>query len=326
MVLALRGERLWNYCSSGTDPSNFFEYAMAMPVPADASTVTDAEKEKIFDWIAKDAQAKVIINRKISPVIASQLDRSWNARQQWDLLALRYSRSDSDVLSIYELRRTIRSEKLKGAEDISRYVSVFEDARRRFLQMGDFYPDLHAIFDLLEGLPSGVEWEVYRVMTTKQVADSMYSVQIQVVTPPASSSSSTSPSTTAQGAAPSIPGSVCLSGISFETIITSLTEHAHSIAGRRRLARPGSEYANAAVFGGSKDGVKTNPTTGVRIHPKNPKGIRCVNISCADKPRADTHDIGHCHWPGGGMEDQVPADGFVTVPEKKVWRPRRFQT
>ena len=53
--------------------------------------MTQVETEKILDWFAKDAQAKAIISRKVSPVIASQLDENSTVRNQWNILAERYS-------------------------------------------------------------------------------------------------------------------------------------------------------------------------------------------------------------------------------------------
>ena len=64
MALALRGERLWNHCSSGTNPADLAKLATNKPVPADPAAVKDEEKEKILDWLAKDAQAKALIDRK----------------------------------------------------------------------------------------------------------------------------------------------------------------------------------------------------------------------------------------------------------------------
>jgi hypothetical protein len=57
MTLALKGEHLWNHCSSGTDPTDFAELVSKKPTPADPAAVKDAEKEKILDWLAKDTQA-----------------------------------------------------------------------------------------------------------------------------------------------------------------------------------------------------------------------------------------------------------------------------
>ena len=87
VTLALKGERLWNHCSSGTDLKDFAEVATTKPESKDLAAVTDMEKEKILDWLAKDAQAKALIDRKISSVIANQLNESQTAREQWEILS-----------------------------------------------------------------------------------------------------------------------------------------------------------------------------------------------------------------------------------------------
>ncbi|KIK76794.1 hypothetical protein PAXRUDRAFT_100873, partial [Paxillus rubicundulus Ve08.2h10] len=160
MVLALKGERLWAHCSSGSDPTNLADFASSIPSPIDPTAMTVAETETVLDWLAKDAQAKSIIDRKISTIVASQLDENQTARQQWDVLAQRYSRTD--ILSQYELRACVRSEKLKDTSDALRYLGVFEDARRRFIQMGVMYSEDEAVFDLLQGLPEMVDWQIFR--------------------------------------------------------------------------------------------------------------------------------------------------------------------
>ena len=74
MTLALKGERLWNHCSNGTDLIDLAELAIDKPTPAKPAAVTDKEKEKILDWLAKNAQAKALINRKVSSIVANQLN------------------------------------------------------------------------------------------------------------------------------------------------------------------------------------------------------------------------------------------------------------
>ena len=105
------------------------------------------EKEKILDWLAKDAQAKALIDQKISSVIANQLNESQTAREQWEILSKRYL--CTNLLSQYELRAHICSEKLKDTDDVLWYLGIFEDARRHFIQIGVSYSNDEAIFDLL---------------------------------------------------------------------------------------------------------------------------------------------------------------------------------
>ena len=151
MILALRGEHLWSYCSNGSDPMNYANFATPMPIPADPKAIKDLEREGILDWLAKDTQAKVLIDRKISSVVASLLDETQSACQQWELLAQFYSHTN--ILSQYELCIQVCLEKLKDVDDATQYISVFEDACRRFIQMGITYTTEESVFDLIHGLP-----------------------------------------------------------------------------------------------------------------------------------------------------------------------------
>jgi hypothetical protein len=126
---------------------DFTEFTSTIPSPADTKKVTPAETEKILDWLAKDAQAKAVIDRKVSSIVTSQLDENLTAQEQWEILAQRYSWND--LLSQYELRAHVHSEKLKDAEDAVRYLGIFEDACQHFIQMGMTYSDDEAVFDLL---------------------------------------------------------------------------------------------------------------------------------------------------------------------------------
>jgi hypothetical protein len=237
--------------------------------------VTPAETEKILDWLAKDAQAKAVIDRKVSSIVASQLDENLTAWEQWKILSQQYSWND--LLSQYELRARVHSEKLKDAEDAVRYLGIFEDARRCFIQMGITYSDDEVVFDLLQGLPDIIEWQIFRELAMTKLN---------------TSSSSTMSST-----------STC-----FSDVAKSFAEKANAIVGKRRLAGPGSEYANAVTSPVSNFApARINSATGLKMHRNNPKGIKCANTSCAHLPRVDNHDHDHCYWPGGGMEDKAPA-------------------
>ncbi|KAG2747159.1 hypothetical protein P692DRAFT_20695832, partial [Suillus brevipes Sb2] len=125
VTLALQGEGLWNHCSTGTDPNDFADFASDMPKAAVAATPTDAEKKAMIEWIKEDAQAKGIICRRISPVVQSLLGESLTARQQWDILSKHFGRLN--MTSQFELRDQLFNEKLKDADDASRYIGVFEN-------------------------------------------------------------------------------------------------------------------------------------------------------------------------------------------------------
>ena len=155
MILVLQGKRLWPHCSNGTDPTDFANYASTKPVPKDLNTITTTEQESILNWLAKNAQAKALINRKISITITTLLNVSQSAWEQWEILSSHYS--CNDLLLQYELRKHIHIEKLKDVEDITHYIGIFEDARCCFTQMGVIYTTKESIFDLLQDLPQGVE-------------------------------------------------------------------------------------------------------------------------------------------------------------------------
>ena len=278
VTLALKGERLWNHCSSGTDPKDFAEVATTKPEPKDPAAVTDTEKEKILDWLAKDTQAKALIDRKISSVIANQLNESQTAHKQWEILSKCYLHTN--LLSQYKLRARVRSEKLKDTNNAPQYLGIFEDAHRHFIQMRVSYSNDEAIFDLLQGLPDGVEWQIFKEFTLNHMSTSL-------ATTPAST---TSP-------AP----------LNFDDIAKLFTEKANIIIGRRKLAGLGSKYVNIAVIQGTGSNIKINPATGLRMHCNNPMGVKDMNPLCTNLPRADNHDHAHCYWPGGGMESKVPA-------------------
>ena len=95
--------------------------------------------------------------------------------------------------------------------------------------------------------------------------------------------------------------------LTFDAVTKLFMEKANTIVGRRKLAGPGSEYANIVVVQGVEGNIKINPVTGLRIHCNNPKGVKCTNTLCASLPFADNHNTAHCYWPGGGMESKAPA-------------------
>ena len=109
-----------------------------------------------------------------------------------------------------------------------------------------------AIFDLLQGLPEGVEWQIFKEFTVNRMS--------------ISSSSTTATSTTM----PSTP-------LTFDDVAKLFTEKANAIIRRRKLAGPGSEFANIVVMQGAGSNIKINPVTGLRMHHNNPKGIKCTN-------------------------------------------------
>ena len=146
--------------------------------------------------------------------------------------------------------------------------------------MGITYSNDESIFDLLQGLPDGVEWQIFKEFTMNRMSIS---------------STSTTSTTT-----PSTP-------LTFDAVAKLFMEKANAIVGRRKLAGPGSEYANIAAVQGTGGNIKINPVTGLWMHYDNPKGVKCTNTLCASLLCADNHDIAHCYWPSGGMESKAPA-------------------
>jgi hypothetical protein len=70
--------------------------------------------------------------------------------------------------------------------------------------------------------------------------------------------------------------------LTFDDVAKLFTEKANAIVGRRKLAGPGSEYANIAVAQGTGN-VKTNPATGLHIYCNNPTGLKCTNTLASGK-------------------------------------------
>lgn len=280
ITLALQGEVLWNHCSNGIDPNDFANYACDMPVPVVPATLMSAEKKEMIKWIKEDAQAKGIISRRLSPVIQTLLDEALTARQQWESLAKHFSRLD--ITSQFELREQLFNEKLKDAEDASRYIGVFENGCRRFAEMGVTVTKDEAIFLLLHGLPKTTDWLVYKRLTIGQF-NSMSSTL----------STTTSPAQT--------------TSLTFTHVASSLSEEANQLQGEKKLACPGLEYTNTTTSSSSSSSeAKVNPKTGVCIHRGNPKGVACENSVCAGLPRSLTHDLEHSLQQGGGMESKAP--------------------
>lgn len=213
--LALAGDGLWNHCSDGTDPNDVAEYASVMPSIAVAGQPTSAELTSIKEWVKEDAQAKAIIGRRLSPIVQNMLGEKLTARLQWDALLKRFGRLD--VTSQFELRDQLFSEQLKDAEDASRYISVFENGRRRFAEMGISFTNSEAVWMLLHGLPETPQWVVFRSLT----------LGLYNKTTPSSTSASTA--------------------VTFEDVAAAFTEEANHQRGQLKLARPGSEYTNAVA-------------------------------------------------------------------------------
>lgn len=141
--LALAGDGLWTHCSDGTDPNNVAEYTSTMPKVTTAGQPMSAELTAIKEWVKEDAQAKAIIGRRLSPIVQNMLGEKLTARQQWNALLKRFGRLN--VTSQFELRDQLFSERLKDMEDASRYISVFENGRRRFAEMGIAFTDSEAV-------------------------------------------------------------------------------------------------------------------------------------------------------------------------------------
>lgn len=220
VMLALASKGLWNHCTNGTDPNDVADYASTMPTAATPGTITSTECAAMKEWIKDDAQAKYIIECRLSPVIQNMLGEKITARQQWDILHQRFARLD--ITSRFELRNQLFSEKLKDAADALRYLSVFENGRRRFVEMGVSLSDEEAIWMLLHGLPDTLQWVVYRSLT----------MGLYLTTN--NSSIPTTPSTFPK--------------VTFEDVAVTFLAEANYPSSQLKLAKSGSEYASAASY------------------------------------------------------------------------------
>jgi hypothetical protein len=278
LVLVEKG--LWNHCSEGTDPTDVAEFASAMPTAATAGQPTPAELTLMKEWIKEDAQAKVIIWRRLSPVVQNILGEKLTARQQWETLSKHFSHLD--VTSQFDLRTQLLDERLKDADDAPRYLDIFKNGRRRFAEMGLTFTDEEAIWMFLHGLPDTPQWVVFRNLTMMQYRT------------PSAPPVTTSPATARSPA------------LTFEEVVSSFTKEASRQRGQQKLqpGGPGSKYANALSIPSTER--KVNPVTRIRVHRNNPKGVACENPLCSGLPRSLTHDKEHCMQQGGGMEGKSP--------------------
>ena len=121
--------------------------------------------------------------------------------------------------------------------------------------MGVNYSNNESIFNLLQGLPAGVEWEIFKEFTMNRMSTSATS------TTSATSSLTSTP-------------------LTFNDVVKLFTEKANTIVRRRKLAGPGSEYANIAVIQDAGVNLRINPVTGLWMHHNNPKGVKCTNVLC----------------------------------------------
>ena len=45
----------------------------------------------------------------------------------------------------------------------------------------------------------------------------------------------------------------------------------------------------------------------LKLHWNNSQGFKCTNPTCPSLPHAGNHNLDHCYWSSGGMEDKAPA-------------------
>ncbi|KAF8452877.1 hypothetical protein L210DRAFT_3519865 [Boletus edulis BED1] len=157
--------------------------------------------------------------------------------------------------------------------------------------MGVIYSNDEAIFDLLQGLPDTIKWQIFKELTLDRLSG--------VTTTSANTSTfSLSPGT---GIATSASQS-----LTFDSVAKLLAAKAHAIVGKRNLTAPRLERASAAIVQ-STETRRIHSATGPHTHRNNAKGIRCTSCRCACLPRAANHNIEQCYWPGGVMEEKAPA-------------------
>ena len=246
ITLALKGEHLWPYCSSGADPSSLIDLASTISTPANKKTIISTKTEKILNWLTRDTPAKAIIDWKVSSIVASQVDKDLMAWEQWNILAQWYSRND--LLLQYELQAQRNSKKLKEADNAPCYLGTFKNTCHHFVQMGVIYSNDEAVFDLLQGLLDIIKWQIFReIMLTKLNTSH-------------SSSTTSTPSP---------------KKLSFNEVAKSFIEKASAIISKWKLAGPGSEYVNVATAPTIHASAKMNSAMDIKMHRNNSDRVRC---------------------------------------------------
>ena len=287
--MALTNEDLWRHVSDSTDSKDLLGCASHLPAAADPSNPTADESKKMREWLINDSQAKTIILRRLGTCARKLIPRSSDttARAIWQIFRSHYHRID--ISTQFVLRRRIQSLRMKDSADADRYVGDHIECRDRLLEMGAVYSDAEAIFQLLTGLPTTSDWQLFRAQQEQALHNSQAPSVIRSVL-----ADGTAVSTTIQSAS-----------ITFDSCAAHISSEATRLLNERLVVSgPGSEYAHSAVSGRRDGGTATavNPITGLRKNKSNPQGIYCLTPGCG---RGD-HDHEHCYREGGGMAGQAP--------------------
>jgi hypothetical protein len=159
----LMGEGLWNQVAAGTDPLDVLHFSAVALVITTSSSPDDQAKARAFHM--DDSQVSRIIRRHLGPLIETNIPSNceFSAWNTWEHLKKSYNRVD--MAAQYALRDHIASLRLRDASDVPRYLSEFQSARMRFVEMGVSYLDAEGIHQLLHGIPDTGSWGVFKQIT-----------------------------------------------------------------------------------------------------------------------------------------------------------------
>ena len=258
----LQGEGYWGHVEGDQDIYSAFPIEPTPAVPTAASTAEEITAYR--KWWKADSKARMIVERRITPVTLVLLPHGVQvtARSVWETLKGLYSRCD--VMSQFELRDRLANAKLKDHCDLDRYIGEFKTGRLRLLEMGLVYTEYDMVHSIIRGLPTTGSWPHFAILVTQNIQDYINSQSHALI--------------------PAAPDTL------LTRVINRLVVECQRIDSSKSAGKsgPGSEYCNHAGSGSSI----------IHKHEKNPAGVLCTN--CGKK----SHDAAHCFAKGGGMEGQ----------------------
>jgi hypothetical protein len=274
MQYALVCEDLWCHINTVVDPADLLGTPSVKPVPVDLANIMAAETTAIREWLLNNMKAKDLITHRLSPSVRSLVSHSHtiSARKVWQMLAEHFNQTDTSAQ--YQLRQRLDTLWMKDSADAMNYVGQHAVLCERLHDSGAPLRDRDAIYSILIGLPQMPIWQQFKSMLEQRMHDEIMTAM------------ATRPSTFTIDS--------CVSRITAEA-----ARHVHAQA--VHLARPGSEYANAASSS-NMNTPNVNSITGLRKHRHNPDGVFCTTPRC----NKGDHDHAHCYQKGGGMEGQAP--------------------
>ncbi|KAF9473850.1 hypothetical protein BDN70DRAFT_766872, partial [Pholiota conissans] len=155
----LQGEGFWGYVDGSDDILAPFR---KIPMPIATAASSASLLNKYAEWWRKDAQAKDIIERRISPIVSTIIPctNTTTARDVWTTLTTLYGRVD--VTAQFDLRTHITKVKLKDHYHFDEYIGEFKTARSRFIAMGVSFTESDIVHLLIHNLPSTSTWPTFK--------------------------------------------------------------------------------------------------------------------------------------------------------------------